>query len=93
MYNLDMYYVYILKSSEDKLYYGSTSDLKRRMREHKSKHVFSTKNGTWSLIYYEAFIVEEDARNREVQLKKHGQAKAQLKKRLKKCLLTKVSAG
>lgn len=78
-----MYYVYILKNRDNKIYYGSTNNLRRRLQEHNSNKSFSTKNNLWKLLYYEAYLCEEDARIREKHLKYHGQALAQLKRRLK----------
>ena len=81
-----MHYVYILKRREDKkIYIGLTKDLKRRLKEHRFGKVKSTKHyGKLILIYYEAFRNWEDAEEREKQLKYHGQALGQLKRRLKK---------
>jgi putative endonuclease len=71
-----MYYVYVIKNDEkEKLYYGFSSDLKRRMKEHKSK-------GNWRLVYYEAYESEKDARIREKRIKKYGQARTHLKNRI-----------
>ena len=66
-----MYYVYILKSNKNnKLYKGSTENLKERIREHNSGKVFSTKSGKpWNLIYYEAFLSKNEARREELFLK------------------------
>jgi len=77
-----MYYVYILKiissnqNRSKKLYIGSTDDLRRRIKEHQKKK--------WSfvLIYYEAFLSEKDAREREKRLKHFGKAYQELKKRI-----------
>jgi putative endonuclease len=77
-----MFYMYVLENTEGELYSGSTNNLKRRLVEHQSKRVFSTKKSEWRLIYYEAYYSETDAREREKQIKHHGQAWAQLKKRL-----------
>lgn len=83
-----MYYVYVLKivsnnQSKDKrkLYIGSTDDLKRRLKEHQKKK--------WSfiLVYYEAFLSEKDAREREKQLKHFGKAYQELKKRIENSLV------
>ena len=78
-----MYYVYLLKNQVGKIYYGSTNDLKRRLKEHNSSKSFSTKGYLWKLVYYEAYLCEDDARMREKQLKYHGQAFAQLRRRIK----------
>lgn len=84
-----MFYCYILKSSTDgHLYIGYTNDLKRRLFEHNAGRVFSTKTRrSLALKYYEAYSKEEDARNREFQLKKNGRALGQLKRRASKSLL------
>ena len=84
-----MFYVYIMKSKKDsELYIGSTNDLKRRIREHNVGKVFSTKpRRPFYLIYYEAYLAEDDARRRESNLKLRGQARRQLLKRIQKSLL------
>lgn len=84
-----MYYVYVLISKLDnKLYTGSTNDLRRRLLEHNSGQVVSTKSRIpFELRYYEAYSNEVDARSREMSLKKDGKALGQLKKRLAKSLL------
>jgi len=83
-----MYYVYVLKSKkDDKLYIGSTTDLKKRFQEHNSGKVESTKpRRPFVLVYYEAYGAEEDARIREDRLKKRGQSRAQLMLRLQHTL-------
>ena len=62
-----MYYVYILKSVKDnKLYSGYTADLKKRLSYHNDGKVFSTKNRKpFKLIYYEAYLNQQDATSRE----------------------------
>lgn len=83
-----MFYVYILKSSKDnKLYIGSTNDLKKRFKQHNEGKVFSTKKRRpFKIIYYEAYKSEYDARKRESNLKLRSRAFAQLKKRIEKSL-------
>lgn len=81
-----MHYVYVLKNEIDELYYGQTNDLKRRFNEHNNGKAFSTKGHRWRLVYYEAYSDEKDAHNREKQIKQHGQALAQLKRRLRASL-------
>jgi predicted GIY-YIG superfamily endonuclease len=66
-----------------KRYIGSTTDLKRRFREHQDGKVHSTKSRTpFELIYYEAYKSEKDARIREHQLKLRSRAYTQLLKRI-----------
>lgn len=83
-----MYYVYFLKSEKDNnLYFGSTNDLRRRLLEHNSGKVLSTKSRRpFILKYYEAYTNESDARSRELSLKKDGRALAQLKLSIQKSL-------
>lgn len=65
-----MFYVYILKMNNNQLYTGYTSDLKQRKKQHDSGRVESTKNKRpLSLIHYEAYLRESDARRREKYLK------------------------
>lgn len=64
-------YVYILLSRKDgDLYTGYTSDLRRRLEEHQSGAVQSTKERLpVELIYYEACLSQADATKREKYLK------------------------
>lgn len=66
-----MFYVYVLESLQDgSRYIGSTSDLRRRVEEHnQGKNVSTKKLRPWKIIYYEACLVEKDARRREGYLK------------------------
>jgi putative endonuclease len=67
------YYVYILRSLKDgKRYIGFTSDLQRRLTEHNSEKVKSTKNRKpFELIYTETFENKSDAMKREKFFKTH----------------------
>ena len=66
-----MFYVYVLRSESDSGFYiGFSTDLKRRLSEHKRGASFATKSrGPWKLIYYEAYTEREDAEGREKFLK------------------------
>ncbi len=66
-----MYYIYILHSKKDgKLYTGYTPDLKNRVKAHNNGYVRSTKNRRpFTLIHYEAFEEQLDAKRREQYLK------------------------
>jgi len=80
-----MFYTYILQSKKDeKFYTGSPHDLQKRFLEHQNKKVLSTKGrGSFQLIYYEACMNEQDARQREKYLKS-GMGKKYFKNRLKR---------
>ncbi len=80
-----MFYFYVLGSDLGKLYYGSSNDLKHRLKEHLSGEVFTTKKHSgWKLIYYEAYANEEDARLRERNVKKFGGTKKHLLNRIRR---------
>ncbi len=75
-----MYYVYILQSKKtEKLYKGSTSDLRKRFAEHNRGGVASTRGGRpWKLAYYEAFAIKSDAL-REEKFLKSGKGRERIK--------------
>ncbi|MCK9431690.1 MAG: GIY-YIG nuclease family protein [Candidatus Omnitrophica bacterium] len=62
-----MFYVYALWSKEDnKFYVGYTVDLERRIKEHSLNKVHTTQRmHSPRLIFFEAFLSEQDARRRE----------------------------
>ena len=65
-----MTFVYFLKRSNGDIYKGLTDDMDRRMSEHKSGKVESTKNYLpYQLIGYEAYEMRSDAERRELFLK------------------------
>lgn len=78
-----MYYVYILKSQADgKMYTGRSDDLRKRFKEHNEGLVVSTKNRRpLKLIYYEAYLIKQDAIDRELFLKS-GRGREVIKKQL-----------
>ena len=68
------YYVYILASKRNgTLYVGVTSDLARRVSEHRDGVVpgFTKKYGVKRLVYFESFGDIHDAIHRESRLKKY----------------------
>lgn len=85
-----MFYVYILRSSIDgDAYIGSTNDLKRRISEHNLGLVRATApRKPFTLVYYEAYLNEDDVRSRESRLKLRGNARTLLLKRISKSLLS-----
>ena len=65
-----MFTVYILKSSDGKLYKGVTSNLARRLKEHISGHTITTsKMRDLEVVHTEIYATFKDARKREVYLK------------------------
>ena len=81
------YYTYILLMSNNKFYIGYTSDLRRRMMEHNSGGNKTTKKSLpVKLIFYEAFLNEDDAKRRERYFKTH-KGKTSLKIMIQKYLI------
>ena len=73
----NQYFVYILANGlRGTLYVGVTSDLKRRVWEHKEKVVsgFTAKHGIDQLVYFETFGDVELAIRREKRLKRWNRA-------------------
>jgi putative endonuclease len=75
-----MFYMYILKSVKSgRFYIGYTPDLARRLKEHNSGLVKSTKAYMpHSCVYYEAYRAKKDAVTREHNLKLRARALRQL---------------
>lgn len=82
-----MYYTYVLLSLRDNnLYTGYTNDLRNRVTQHNKGLNLSTKfRKPFKLIYYEACLSGQDAKQREKYLKS-GIGKRFLKLRLKNYL-------
>lgn len=71
---------------DGKFYVGYSEDLEKRINEHFTGKVISTKHRfPLKLIHYEYFINKQDAKAREVFLKS-GFGRAQMKKSLKRTL-------
>jgi len=81
-----MYYVYVLVNERGEKYVGYTSDLRRRVREHREGKSKSTRGCDWKLVYYEAYLSREDALNRERKLKQRGRSKQLLYERIRNSL-------
>lgn len=72
-----MFYLYILKNEEtDRFYIGSTNDLARRIKQHRSGRTRTTKVlKTFKLVYKEEYNTLLEARDREKQLKSYKSKK------------------
>ncbi len=86
------FYVYLLRSKSHpcayrrgkSLYIGCTSDLQKRILEHKNGRSYSTKKMLpIELVYFEVFRLKKDAFEKEKHLKYYGSALRNLKNRLK----------
>ena len=81
------HYVYILRSLSDRQFYvGLTDNLPKRLEEHNSGRVDSTKRRVpLQLVYWEGCFNRGDAAQREKYLKT-AWGKRYLKARLQRCL-------
>jgi predicted GIY-YIG superfamily endonuclease len=72
-----MYSAYILLSSKSHIFYfGSTNDLRKRLKLHNEGKVASTKPYLpWELVWYGAFTIDKKARDFKLYLKS-GSGKA-----------------
>lgn len=70
---MNYHYIYILTNQRNgTLYIGVTTDLKRRIWEHKNKQLegFTKKYGIGTLVYFEVYEDYWEAANREKRMKK-----------------------
>ena len=78
-----MWFVYVLRSLKDEeLYIGSTNDIRRRLTEHNSGEVDSTKSRIPFIL--EAYIAVKD-KSKAIELEQYfktGSGKAILQKRI-----------
>jgi putative endonuclease len=84
---MSYFYVYILQSKKDKLFYiGYTNNIKRRFRQHQNGESKATApRRPFELIFYEVYTNKQDARRREKYFKTTAGKKA-LKLMLRKTL-------
>jgi len=57
------YFTYILRSTKtDRLYFGQTEDLVKRLKEHNNGQTTSTSSGKpWEVIFFKAFETRSEA--------------------------------
>jgi len=69
-----MYYVYILRCSDDTLYCGYTNDLQNRIATHNAKKGAKYTRGRLpvKLVYFEEYIDKSDALKREHKIKTYN---------------------
>ena len=73
------YFVYILKTSGNAFYIGQTSNLEKRILEHRDKTSKSAKYikyfSNFELVYSETFATRSEAMKREWELKQWSREK------------------
>ena len=89
-----VFYVYVLRSESDSGFYiGFSTNLRARLRQHQEGESRATSHrGPWELVYYEAYLNQEDALGRERYLKS-GSGRRFLKTQLRHYLRVKGSAS
>ena len=68
-----MYYLYLLRCSDNSLYCGQTKDLQKRIQEHNSddsKSRYTRARKPVKLVYFEKYITIQEAMKREFEIKK-----------------------
>jgi putative endonuclease len=74
-----LFWVYILRLSNNALYIGQTNHLEQRLKDHKNKadraSKFSKENGDFELVYKEELHTQVESMRREKQLKGWTRAK------------------
>jgi predicted GIY-YIG superfamily endonuclease len=87
-----MYYLYVLQSLREsrKLYVGMTNEFRRRLREHLSGNVHTTKRMLpIKLIFFEGFVAKKDASRRERYFKT-SKGKSSLKQIIRESIIKRV---
>lgn len=83
-----MFYTYVLISLKtNRLYIGSTGDLRRRFEEHNQGRggVYTKNNRPFRLVFYEAFLIKEGASKQE-KFYKSGYGREVLQEKIKESL-------
>lgn len=73
-----MYYLYILRCSDNSLYCGQTKDLQRRIEEHNSndsKSKYTRSRRPVKLVYFEKYKTINEVLKREFEIKKMTKTK------------------
>lgn len=68
-----MYYLYLLRCSDNSLYCGQTKDLQRRIKEHNgdnSKSKYTRARRPVKLVYFEKYKTINEVLKREFEIKK-----------------------
>jgi len=65
-----MFYVYVIRNQDGRLYIGQTNDLERRLEQHQlGLGGWTRLRGPWTLVQTEEFETRGEAMKRERQLK------------------------
>ena len=85
-----MYFVYVLRNPQDRLYIGFTSDLERRVQQHQAGEAGWTRGrGPWELVHFETFDDRPEALRRERNLKR-GKSNQELRRKIRQSTVERV---
>jgi predicted GIY-YIG superfamily endonuclease len=73
-----MYYLYLLRCSDNSLYCGQTKNLEKRIKEHNSLHSkskYTRSKRPVELVYFEKYKTINEVLKREFEIKKMTKAK------------------
>ncbi len=75
-----MFFVYMIRNDFGKLYVGITKDIESRLKHHNSKQgaQFTKGKSIFSVVFYERHDTLNEARHREVQIKKWRRDKKEM---------------
>ena len=76
-----MYYLYLLRCSDNSLYCGQTKDLQRRINEHNgdnSKSKYTRSRRPVELVYFKKYKTINETLKREFEIKKMSKAKKEM---------------
>lgn len=77
-----MYYLYLLRCSDNSLYCGQTKDLQKRIQEHNFDNIKSAKytkgKRPVKLVYFEKYKTINEALKREFEIKKMTKSKKEI---------------
>ena len=80
------YYIYVIQNEKNEFYTGFTKNLGKRLKQHNEGFNTSTKGHKWQLVYFEAYVNEKYALEREKKLKRNRKTSTFLMKRIKDSL-------
>ena len=74
-----MTFVYMIKDKKNRLYIGVSDNPKQRLYDHNRKlGATFTKQGNFTIVFLEKYLILKEARSREIQIKKWGRAKKEM---------------
>ena len=80
------YYIYVIQNEVNQFYTGFTKNLDKRLKQHNEGNNTSTKGHQWKLVYFEAYVSEKYALEREKKLKRNRKTSTFLMNRIRESL-------